>query len=231
MRTIGLVGGMSWESSAEYYRLINQGVRERLGPTASASCLLWSFNFAEIEALQHKGDWAGLTARMTDAAQRLEAAGADFLVICTNTMHRTAPAIEATTAIPLLHIADPTAERIKAAGLRTVGLLGTAFTMEQDFYKGRLADRHGLNVVIPDAADRATVHRVIYDELVAGRVLGSSREAYRTVIGRLVEQGAEAIILGCTEIMLLIGPDDSPVPIFDTTALHAQAAIDMALTD
>ncbi|WP_267434006.1 aspartate/glutamate racemase family protein [Sphingomonas sp. GM_Shp_1] len=231
MRTIGLVGGMSWESSAEYYRLINQGVRERLGPTASASCLLWSFNFAEIEALQHKGDWAGLTARMTDAAQRLEAAGADFLVICTNTMHRTAPAIEAATGIPLLHIADPTAERIKAAGLRTVGLLGTAFTMEQDFYKGRLADRHGLNVVIPDAADRATVHGVIYDELVAGRVLAPSRDAYRAVIERLVEQGAEAIILGCTEIMLLIGPDDSPVPIFDTTALHAQAAIDMALAD
>jgi len=231
MRTIGLVGGMSWESSAEYYRLINQGVRERLGPTASASCLLWSFNFAEIEALQHKGDWAGLTARMTDAAQRLEAAGADFLLICTNTMHRTAPAIEAATGIPLLHIADPTAERIKAAGLRTVGLLGTAFTMEQDFYKGRLADRHGLNVVIPHAADRAQVHRVIYDELVAGQMLDSSRDAYRAIIERLIEQGAEAIILGCTEIMLLIGPDDSPVPIFDTTALHAQAAIDMALAD
>ncbi|KQO55440.1 aspartate/glutamate racemase family protein [Sphingomonas sp. Leaf257] len=231
MRTIGLIGGMSWESSAEYYRLINQGVRERLGPTASASCLLWSFNFADIEALQHKGDWASLTARMTDAAQRLEAAGADFLVICTNTMHRTAPAVEAATGIPLLHIADPTAERIKAAGLRTVGLLGTAFTMEQDFYKGRLADRHGLNVVIPDAVDRATVHQVIYDELVAGQVLASSRDAYRAIIRRLVEEGAEAIILGCTEIMLLIGPDDSSVPIFDTTALHAQAAIDMALAD
>ncbi len=231
MRTIGLVGGMSWESSAEYYRLINQGVRERLGPTASASCMLWSFNFAEIEALQHKGDWTGLTARMTDAAQRLEAAGADFLVICTNTMHRTAPTIETATNIPLLHIADPTAERIKAARLRTVGLLGTAFTMEQDFYKGRLADRHGLNVVIPHAADRAQVHRVIYDELVAGQVLDSSRDAYRAIIERLIEQGAEAIILGCTEIMLLIGPDDSPVPIFDTTALHAQAAIDMALAD
>lgn len=231
MRTIGLVGGMSWESSAEYYRLINQGIRERLGATASASCLLWSFNFADIEALQHKGDWAGLTDCMINAAQRLEDAGADLLVICTNTMHRTAPAIEATTGIPLLHIADPTADRIKAAGFRTVGLLGTAFTMEQDFYKGRLADRHGLNVVIPDTDDRATVHRVIYDELVAGQVLAPSRDAYRAIIQRLVEKGAEAIILGCTEIMLLVGPDDSPVPIFDTTALHAQAAIDIALAD
>ncbi|WP_354295801.1 aspartate/glutamate racemase family protein [Sphingomonas sp. 1185] len=231
MRTIGLIGGMSWESSAEYYRLVNQGVRDRLGPTASASCLLWSFNFAEIEALQHKGDWASLTARMTEAAQKLEAAGADFLVICTNTMHRTAPAIEAAVRIPVLHIADPTAERIKAAGFRSVGLLGTAFTMEQDFYKGRLTDRHGLNVIIPDAADRAAVHRVIYEELVAGQVLAPSRETYRAIIRRMVEQGAEAIILGCTEIMLLIGADDSPVPVFDTTALHAHAAIERALAD
>ncbi|MET3437859.1 aspartate racemase [Sphingomonas sp. 1185] len=222
---------MSWESSAEYYRLVNQGVRDRLGPTASASCLLWSFNFAEIEALQHKGDWASLTARMTEAAQKLEAAGADFLVICTNTMHRTAPAIEAAVRIPVLHIADPTAERIKAAGFRSVGLLGTAFTMEQDFYKGRLTDRHGLNVIIPDAADRAAVHRVIYEELVAGQVLAPSRETYRAIIRRMVEQGAEAIILGCTEIMLLIGADDSPVPVFDTTALHAHAAIERALAD
>ena len=231
MRTIGLIGGMSWESSAEYYRIINQGVRDRLGPTASASCLLWSFNFAEIEALQHKGDWDGLTARMTEAARTLEAGGAELLLICTNTMHRTAPAIEAAVTIPLVHIADPTAERIKAAGLRTVGLLGTAFTMEQDFYKGRLAERHGLDVVIPDAADRAEVHRIIYEELVAGRILDTSRDRYRAVIRRLVEAGAEAIILGCTEIMLLIGAQDSPVPVFDTTALHAQAAIERALAD
>jgi len=231
MRTIGLIGGMSWESSAEYYRIINQGVRDRLGPTASASCLLWSFNFAEIEALQHKGDWDGLTARMTEAARTLEAGGAELLLICTNTMHRTAPAIEAAVTIPLVHIADPTAERIKAAGLRTVGLLGTAFTMEQDFYKGRLAERHGLDIVIPDAADRAEVHRIIYEELVAGRILDTSRDRYRAVIRRLVEAGAEAIILGCTEIMLLIGTQDSPVPVFDTTALHAQAAIERALAD
>jgi len=231
MRTIGLIGGMSWESSAEYYRIINQGVRDRLGPTASASCLLWSFNFAEIEALQHKGDWDGLTARMTEAARTLEAGGAELLLICTNTMHRTAPAIEAAVTIPLVHIADPTAERIKAAGLRSVGLLGTAFTMEQDFYKGRLAERHGLDVVIPDAADRAEVHRIIYEELVAGRILDTSRDRYRAVIRRLVEAGAEAIILGCTEIMLLIGAQDSPVPVFDTTALHAHAAIERALAD
>lgn len=231
MRTIGLIGGMSWESSSEYYRLINQGVREQRGPTTSASCLLWSFNFAEIEDLQHKGDWTGLTARMTEAAQKLEAAGANFLVICTNTMHRTAPAVEASVSIPLLHIADPTAERIKAAGFRSVGLLGTAFTMEQDFYKGRLTDRNGLDVITPDAADRAAVHRIIYEELVTGQVLAPSRDIYRAIIQRMVENGAEAVILGCTEIMLLIGPDDSPVPVFDTTELHALAAVDLALAD
>lgn len=231
MRTIGLIGGMSWESSAEYYRILNQGVRDRRGPTASARCLLWSFDFAEIEALQHRGDWDGLADRMTDAARRLEGAGADLLMICTNTMHRLAPQVEAAVGIPLLHIADPTADRIRAAGLGTVGLLGTAFTMEQDFYKGRLSERHGLNVIVPGPEDRATVHRVIYEELVAGRVEAASREAYRAVIGRLVEAGAEAVILGCTEIMLLIGPQDSPVPIFDTTALHAQAAIERALAD
>lgn len=231
MKTLGLIGGMSWESSSEYYRLINQGVRERRGPTTSASCLLWSFNFAEIEDLQHKGDWTGLTDRMIEAAQKLEAAGAKFLVICTNTMHRTATAVEDSVSIPLLHIADPTAEQIKAAGFRSVGLLGTAFTMEHDFYKGRLTDRHGLNVIIPDAADRAAVHRVIYEELVTGQFLASSREIYRAIIQRMVEKGAEAIILGCTEIMLLIGPEDSPVPVFDTTALHALAAIELALAD
>lgn len=231
MRMIGLIGGMSWESSAEYYRLLNQGVRDRLGPTASARCLLWSFNFAEIEQRQHDGDWEGLTSLIIDAARHLEKAGADVLLICTNTMHRMAAAVQAAVRIPLLHIADPTAERVKAAGFRSVGLLGTAFTMEQDFYKGRLATQHGLQVLVPEREDRATVHRIIYEELVAGKVVAASREAYRAVIARLVEQGAEAIILGCTEIMLLIGPDDSPVPIFDTAALHARAAIDMALAD
>jgi aspartate racemase len=226
---IGLIGGMSWESSAAYYRIINQGVRDRLGPTVSARCLLWSFDFSEIEALQHKGDWDGLTARMVDAAQRLEAAGAEVLLICTNTMHRMAPAVEAAVRVPLLHIVDPTAERIKAAGIEKVGLLGTAFTMEQDFYRGRLTQRHGLSVVIPGEEDRATVHRAIYEELVAGKIVPASRDAYRAIIARMVDDGAEAIILGCTEIMLLVRPEDSPVPLFDTTALHAQAAIEAAL--
>jgi aspartate racemase len=226
---IGLIGGMSWESSAEYYRILNQGVRDRLGPTASARCLLWSFDFAEIEALQHKGDWDALTAHMVDAARRLEAGGAEVLLICTNTMHRMAPAVQAAVRVPLLHIADPTAQRIKAAGFGTVGLLGTAFTMEHDFYKGRLAERHGLSVIVPGDEDRATVHRIIYEELVAGKVIPASRDAYRAVIGRLAAAGAQAVILGCTEIMLLVRPEDSPVPVFDTTALHAQAAVEIAL--
>lgn len=229
MRMIGLIGGMSWESSAEYYRILNQGVRDRLGPTASAPCLLWSFDFSEIEALQHEGDWEGLTARMVDAARRLEAGGAEVLLICTNTMHRMAPAVQAAVRVPLLHIADPTAERIKAAGFNKVGLLGTAFTMEHDFYKGRLTGQHGLDVIVPGREDRATVHRIIYEELVAGKVMPASRDAYRAIIGRLVEDGAEAVILGCTEIMLLVRPEDSPVPLFDTTELHAQAAVERAL--
>ncbi len=231
MKTIGLIGGMSWESSAEYYRILNQGVRDRRSPTASAKCLLWSFDFSEIERLQHDGDWPALTDRMTDAARRLEGAGAELLLICTNTMHLMADAIQAAVAIPLLHIADPTAHAIRAAGLTRVGLLGTAFTMERDFYRGRLTGKHGLNVLVPDAEDRAAVHRIIYDELVAGRIEPASRDAYRAVIARLVDRGAQAIILGCTEIMLLIGPDDSPVPLFDTTALHAAAAVDLALGD
>lgn len=231
MRMIGLIGGMSWESSAEYYRILNQGIRDRRGPTASARCLLWSFDFAEIEELQHRGDWAGLERRMVDAAKRLETGGAEVLLICTNTMHRMADAVQSAVGVPLLHIADPTAEAVKAAGLTKVGLLGTAFTMEQDFYKGRLAQRHGLEVIIPAAADRATVHRIIYEELVAGQVLPASRDAYRAIIGRMIEDGAEAIILGCTEIMLLVRPEDSAVPLFDTTALHANAAITMALAE
>ncbi|HTI03470.1 MAG TPA: aspartate/glutamate racemase family protein [Acidisoma sp.] len=231
MKMIGLIGGMSWESSAEYYRILNQGVRDRQGPTASARCLLWSFDFSEIERLQHAGDWSGLELRMVDAARRLEAGGAGILLICTNTMHRMADQVQAAVAIPLLHIADPTARAIRARGFRRVGLLGTAFTMEQDFYKGRLRDRHGLDVLIPEAEDRATVHRIIYEELVAGVVTGESRAAYRAVIARLVARGAEAVILGCTEIMLLVRPEDSAVPLFDTTALHAEAAVAAALAD
>jgi aspartate racemase len=229
MRMIGLIGGMSWESSATYYRLLNEGVRDRMGPTASARCLLWSFNFAEIEALQHAGDWGGLSAQMITAAKALEAGGADVLLICTNTMHRMAAQVEVAVGIPLLHIADPTAEAIKTAGLKKVGLLGTAFTMEHDFYRGRLADKHGLTVIVPNDEDRATVHRVIYDELVAGKIIPNSREAYKAIIARMVADGAEAIILGCTEIMLLVQPEDSAVPVFDTTGLHAMAAVKLAL--
>ena len=230
MQVIGLIGGMSWESSAEYYRLINQGVRARLGGMRSARCLMWSFDFGEIEALQHAGRWDEATKLMIDAARRLERGGADFFLICTNTMHRMADEVAAAIRLPLLHIADPTAERIVAAGLRRVGLLGTAFTMEQDFYKGRLRDRFGLEVLVPDEADRPVVHRIIYEELVQGIVRDESRQAYREVIGRLVEAGAEAVILGCTEIMLLVRPEDSAVPLFDTTALHAEAAVERALT-
>ena len=210
MKVIGLLGGMSWESSAEYYRIVNQRVRDRLGGLHSARCLMWSFDFAEIEALQHAGRWDEAAGLLVEAARRLERGGADFLVLCTNTMHRMADELQAAVELPLLHIADPTAERIKAAGLRRVGLLGTAFTMEQDFYKGRLVARHGLEVLVPDARDRALVHRVIYDELVRGVVEPSSRAAYRDIIGRLVSRGAEAVILGCTEIMLLVRPEDSP---------------------
>jgi aspartate racemase len=229
MKTIGLIGGMSWESSAEYYRILNQGVRERLGPTASARCILWSFNFAEIEQMQHQGDWPGLTLRMVDAARRLEAGGADVLLICTNTMHRMADEVQAAVGVPLVHIADPTAAKIKAARFSTVGLLGTAFTMEQAFYKDRLADRHGLNVIVPNAEDRAIVHRIIYEELVAGRVLSASCDAFREIIARMVQSGAEAVILGCTEIIMLIRPEDVRVPLFDTTAIHAAAAVEIAL--
>ena len=231
MKMLGLIGGMSWESSAQYYRLINEGVRAARGPSASAKILLWSFDFAEIEALQHTGEWAALTALMVDAGQRLAAAGAEHLLICTNTMHLMAGEVEAAAGIPLLHIADPAGAAIRAAGLGKVGLLGTAFTMEQGFYKDRLAQHFGLEVLVPEAEDRTLVHRVIYDELVAGVALGASRQAYREVIARLVSRGAEAIVLGCTEIMLLIGADDSAVPLFDTTALHAEAAVKLVLAD
>jgi aspartate racemase len=228
-KMIGLIGGMSWESSAQYYRLINEGVRDRVGGVASARTLMWSFDFARIEALQHAGDWDALAGELVVASKALQKGGADFLVLCTNTMHRCAWAIDAAVKIPLLHIADPTAAAIQAAGLTKVGLLGTAFTMEQAFYRGRLEDQFGLEVLIPDAEDRKAVHGVIYRELVTGQVLDASREVYRAVIRRLVERGAQGIILGCTEIMLLIGEADSPVPVFDTTTLHAMAAVDRAL--
>ena len=230
MRTLGLIGGLSWESTTEYYRLINQGVRARMGPTASAPLVLWSFDFAPIAAMQHAGDWDGQAALMADAARRLQTAGAHALVICSNTMHSVAPAVEAAVALPLVHIADATADRIAAAGHARVALLGTRFTMERDFLKGRLAARHGLDVIVPDADDRTLVNRVIYDELIAGIIREESRAAYRAVIARLVAAGAQAIILGCTEIMLLVRPEDSPVPLFDTTAIHAEAAVEVCLS-
>ena len=229
MKTIGLLGGMSWESSVEYYRIINEEVKRRLGGLHSARCLLWSFDFAEIEALQMAGDWDAAARRMVDAALSLERGGADGIVICTNTMHKVAPAIERAVRIPLLHIADPTAAAAKEAGLKTVGLLGTRFTMGDDFYRGRLAERHGLNVLVPDAADRATVHRVIYEELCQGQIRTDSRARYRRIIQNLVEAGAEGIVLGCTEISLLVGPADAAVPLFDTAALHARHAALWAL--
>jgi len=226
---IGLIGGMSWESSAEYYRIINREVRNRLGGVHSARILMLSVDFGEIERLQHHGDWDQLTETMKDAAIRLERAGAGFVLMCTNTMHRTADAVAAAITIPLLHIADPTAAKIKAAGIKTVGLLGTAFTMEQDFYKGRLEALFGLDVIVPQPDERRIVHDIIYQELVAGKIVAESRAAYRKVIAGLIARGAQAIILGCTEIMLLVSAEDSAVPLFDTTTIHAIAAVDRAL--
>ncbi len=229
MKTIGMIGGMSWESSIEYYRMVNETARQRLGGLHSAQSLMYSVDFAEIERYQHEGRWEEAGLVMADAARRLEGGGADFIVLCTNTMHKLAQYIEDAVEIPLLHIADPTAQAIQAAEITKIGLLGTAFTMEQDFYRGRLTDKYGLNVLIPDADERAIIHRVIYEELVLGIVKNESRVAYRRIIDHLVEQGAQGIILGCTEIMLLISPADCPVPSFDTTTLHAVAAVDYAL--
>ena len=229
-RVIGMLGGMSWESSAEYYRLVNELVRERRGGLHSARCVLASLDFAEVERLQVAGEWAQAGELLAAAARGLEAAGADLLLICTNTMHKVADQVQAAVGIPLLHLADATAAAVRSAGVETVGLLGTAFTMEQDFYRDRLAG-HGLRVLVPEADDRAVVHRVIYEELCLGVVREESREAYRQVIGRLVEAGAQGVVLGCTEIELLVGQDDSPVPVFPTTRLHVEAAVTAALAD
>lgn len=231
MKTIGLIGGMSWESSLLYYQIINETVRARLGGLHSAQCLLWSFDFAEIEALQVAGDWEQATQRMIDAAQRLERGGAECLLICTNTMHRMAAEVQAAVDVPLIHIADPTAEHVRQAGIRQVALLGTRYTMEQDFYRGRLTDKHGLQVLVPDAAGRQTVHDIIYNELVLGVVTEESRRACQQIIAALAQQGAQGVILGCTEITLLIQPEHAPLPVFDTTYLHAVAAVDWALGD
>ena len=229
MRTLGLVGGMSWESTLPYYRHVNERVREKLGGLHSAKLVLYSVDFAEIERLQHLGDWATAGRVLADAAQALERAGAEALVLCTNTMHRVLDVIEPAIGIPVLHIADATARRIRAAGLTKVGLLATRFTMEQDFYRGRL-ERNGLAVIVPDADERVEIHRVIYDELCLGAIRNASRETFRTIMANLVARGAEGLILGCTEIGLLVGADDTSVPVFDTARIHAEDAVDWALS-
>ena len=228
LRTLGLLGGMSWESTVTYYRLINERVRDRVGGLHSAPLLLHSYDFADIEALQRAGDWAQAGRVLADTGRRLRAAGAEALLICTNTMHKLAPEVEAAAGVPLLHIADATARRIRAAGLARVGLLGTRFTMEEAFYRERL-ERAGLEVLVPDAPGRDEVHRVIYEELCRGEVRAASRERFRTIIAGLVARGAEAVVLGCTEIGLLVGAADAPVPLFDTTRIHAEDAADWAI--
>lgn len=228
MRTLGLLGGMSWESTVPYYRLINERVRERLGGLHSAKLLIYSVDFAEIEALQHRGEWDAAGALLAGAAARLQQGGAEALVICTNTMHTVAPQVEAAITIPLLHIADATAHRIQEAGLSRVGLLGTRFTMEQAFYRERLEQR-GLQVLVPEAATRERVHGIIYQELCLGVIREDSREFYRRAIADLVAAGAQGIILGCTEIGLLVQAADAAVPLFDTARIHAEAAADWAL--
>jgi len=229
MKTIGLIGGMSWESSIEYYRISNETVREKLGGLHSARSVMVSVDFAEIETLQHAGAWPELTARMIDAARQVQAGGGDFVVLCTNTMHKMADDMAAAIDIPLLHIADATAARIKARGIQNIGLLGTRFTMEEDFYKGRLVAKHGLNVLIPDEAERADVHRIIYEELVVGDIRPDSKARYIEIMQHLAARGAEGVILGCTEIGLLVGQEDSAIPVFDTTLIHAQVAVEYAL--
>ena len=230
MKTIGLIGGMSWESTAIYYSVINQAIQQQLGGLHSARILLWSFDFADIAALQAAGDWDEATRRMVEAGTRLRAAGADALVICTNTMHKMAAEVERGSGLPVLHIVDATADAIRHHGLTTVGLLATRFTMEQAFYRGRLEERHGITTRIPNNADREVVHRVIYEELCKGLIQPASRAHYLRIIRDLVTAGAEGIVLGCTEIGLLITQADVEVPLFDTTPLHAQAAVAFALT-
>lgn len=231
MKLIGLIGGMSWESTVPYYRIVNETIKERLGGLHSAKVVLYSVDFHDIERMQHAGDWAAAAAQLAEVARAVERAGADFLVLCTNTMHKVAAEIENAVRIPLLHIADATAEEITKAGLSTIGLLGTRFTMEQSFYKERLEQCHGLRALVPPAHDRELVHRIVYDELCLGRIVEASRAEYRRIMADLVDQGAEAIVLGCTEITLLVGAADATVPMFDTTAIHARKAAERALDD
>jgi aspartate racemase len=229
MKTIGLIGGMSWESSIEYYRIINETTKNRLGGLHSAKSVMYSVDFAEIEVLQHQHRWSEAASLMVAAAQRLERAGADFIVLCTNTMHKLANEIESHIQIPFLHIADTTAEAIKSHSLQKVGLLGTRFTMEEDFYQGRLVSKHGLEVIVPNKDDRDVVHRIIYEELCLGIINSESRKQYLEIIHRLVASGAEGIISGCTEIELLIRAEDVTVPLFPTTRIHAEAAVEKAI--
>jgi aspartate racemase len=231
MKTIGLIGGMSWESTIPYYRIINEAVKAQLGGLYSAKIVLYSVDFHEIEALQRRGDWHRAGILLADAARALQAAGAECVVLCTNTMHKVAEAIEQAVHMPLLHIADPTANAVAQAGHRTVGLLGTRFTMEQSFYRERLRQRHELNVLVPDEHERDRIHRVIYDELCRGQIVDTSRADFRAVMRHLVERGADAIILGCTEISLLVDANDASVPMFDTTRLHALGVAAWALAD
>ena len=231
MKTIGMIGGMSWESSIEYYRIINETVRTELGGLHSAKSIMVSVEFAEIEALQHQNRWDEAADILIAAARSLESGGADFAIICTNTMHKLYDIIQQNVQIPLLHIADATAEKIKAEGIQIIALLGTRFTMEENFYKGRLVNNYGLDVIIPGSEDMEIVHRVIYDELCAGIIQTDSKQKYKGIIQRLIQEGAEGIILGCTEIGLLVKQEDSPVRLFDTTEIHAQAAVKYALAN
>ncbi len=229
MKTIGLIGGMSWESSVEYYRIVNETTKAKLGGLHSAKSIMYSVDFAEIERLQHQNRWQEAAQVLIDAARSIENSGADFIVLCTNTMHKVAEEIQAHINIPFLHIADATARQITDSGIKKVGLLGTRFTMEEDFYKSRLTEKFGLDVIIPDADAREVVHRVIYDELVVGEIRQDSKERYLNIIQQLVDGGAEGIILGCTEIGLLVHQGDCRVPLFDTTRIHAVAAVEYAL--
>ncbi len=229
MKTIGLLGGMSWESTASYYRIINEEIMHRLGGLHSAQIVLYSLDFQEIEDLQHRGRWEEAADILVEGARRIESAGADFLLICTNTMHKVAGRVESGVGIPLLHIADATGQQIRTGGFSKVALLGTRFTMEQAFYRGRLEERFDVEVLVPDEAERELVHRVIYDELCLGSIQGASREHFIGIIGGLADRGAEAVILGCTEIALLVDQQDSPIPLLDTTRIHAIGAVDMAL--
>ena len=231
MKTIGLLGGMSWESTETYYRIINEGVKEKFGGLHSAKICLFSVDFDEIEKLQHSGNWSETAKILGDAAQSIEAGGADFLVMCTNTMHRVAREIESSIHIPLLHIADATAEKITSKGLRKVGLLGTKYTMEQDFYKGRLIEHHGIEVLVPNHKDRDFIHDVIYNELCIGKINKESRAGYVRIIENLADQGAQAVILGCTEIALLVQQEHTSAPLFDTTKIHALKALEEALSE